>query len=495
MPASSTQSRHWLSRTLILNLFTLTLLTGCATYKDETEAIRAAWAVGNNSEAARLASNAAQDKEDSVDRVVFLLEEGSAWRSAENYIESNTAFDAAEARMDELANEAVFKVGETITANFTNLSFIPYTGFAYDRIMLHTYKALNEMGMGEMERARVELNRALEAQRNAVRENDKRIAEAQEAARAAAAKSKEDRMVYNAERAERDPRLQGSLDSTYSYLNQYRAYSDYVNPFAVWLDGLFFMARSTGLSDLERARKSFERVRGMVNDTAYIDEDLQTVNRLQSGLAIEPVTYVIFETGMAPSRQEERIDIPLFIVSREVPYVGVAFPKLVFNSSYIPGLTVKASNGQWETQQVCNMDSVVAQEFKNELPIIITRTLISAGSKALAQYALYDAAKDSGTLGTFVIIAGTIYQAAMNQADLRTWITLPKQFQIARLRTPEDRRLSLIPRSTPGSIEVNLQPGLINVVYVKSNTAADPPNATQFVLKQDSSFETQMLIQ
>jgi len=141
------------------------------------------------------------------------------------------------------------------------------------------------------------------------------------------------------------------------------------------------------------------------------------------------------------------------------------------------------------------MDSVVAQEFENELPIIITRTLISAGSKALAQYALYEATKDSGSLGTFLIIAGTIYQAAMNQADLRTWITLPKQFQIARLPTPEDRRLALLPEGGGGKLEVDLVPGLINVVYVKSNSAYDPPDVSQFVLKQESATPSLPLIQ
>lgn len=481
--------------TLATQVMVLGLLTGCASYKDETEAIRQVWLLGDDAEAARLADSAAGNKDNSVDAVVYLLEEGSAWRAAENYPASNAAFDEAEARMKAFDNEAVFQVGEAITANFTNLTFIPYTGFAYDRIMLHVYKALNEMALNDLERARVELNRSLEAQREAVRINAERIEAAEAAARAAAEKSREDGKVYNPLKAERDPGLQENLRQTYDYLSRYRAYADYVNPFAVYLDGLFFMAQSTGPSDLERARKSFERVKGMANATDYIETDLATVARLQAGGQLEATTYVIFETGVAPSREEVRIDIPLFVVSREVPYVGVAFPKLVFHGNYLPRLTVQGGGKGYATEQVCSMDSVVAQEFENELPIIITRTLISAGSKALAQYALYEATKDSGTLGTFIIIAGTIYQAAMNQADLRTWITLPKQFQIARLPTPEDRHLALLPEGGGGKLEVDLVPGLINVVYVKSNSAYDPPDVSQFVLKQETATPSLPLIQ
>ncbi|WOO41511.1 hypothetical protein [Rubellicoccus peritrichatus] len=472
------------------------LLSACASYTDETQAIRSAWVAGNDVQAARLAKSASEDKEKSVDAIVFLLEEGSAWRAAEEYNESDYAFHQASQKIAEYDAKAEIRLAESFTANFTNLTYLPYVGYSYDRVMLHTYKALNAMAVDSMDNARVELNRALEAQRDAVRANAELIEAAQKASKESAEQAaKRESNIYNAERAQKDARFNNNVNATYRYLNQYRVYSDYVNPFTVYLDGLYFMAQSTGLSDLERARKSFERVKGMVNYTEFVEEDIALVNRAIGGQTLEPTTYVIFETGMAPSREETRIDIPLFIVSREVPYFGVAFPKLKFNGSYIPRLTVRGGSEIRETKLVCSMDSVVAQEFENELPAIITRTLISAGTKAAAQYGIYEATKDSGTLGTLAIIAGTIYQAAMNQADLRTWITLPKQFQVARLPTPEDRRLQITPQGSPGTIDLDLQPGIINVVYIKSNSALDPPDASQFVLKHENNNNPSQLIQ
>ena len=57
-----------------------------------------------------------------------------------------------------------------------------------------------------------------------------------------------------------DSRFKNQFDNYYADLNHFRAYADYVNPLTVYLDGLFFMTQATGNSDLERSRKSFERV-------------------------------------------------------------------------------------------------------------------------------------------------------------------------------------------------------------------------------------------
>ena len=119
-----------------------------------------------------------------------------------------------------------------------------------------------------------------------------------------------------------------------------------------------------------------------------------------------------------------------------------------------------------------NMDAVVAREFKNELPTIITKTLIASAIKAGATYGAYAGATNGGRknsgAGLAVLIAGALYQVAMNQADLRTWTTLPKEFQFCRIPTPADRKIELdhpyLGRKTP----VVIDEGVVNVVWVKS---------------------------
>jgi len=79
--------------------------------------------------------------------------------------------------------------------------------------------------------------------------------------------------------------------------------------------------------------------------------------------------------------------------------------------------------------------------------------------------------------------ARRFYQAAVNIADTRTWTTLPKEFQVCRFSTPPDRKIVL---ETPDGIQkipVTIEDGTINIIYVKSITAAGPLLVTQMKLK------------
>ncbi|WP_309399354.1 COG3014 family protein [Cerasicoccus maritimus] len=477
------------------------LLAGCASYQDDTKALRNAWKAGNDASAASIAAAAAADKDDGVDQIVFRLEEGSALRAAGNYQASIKAFDDADAEMKQYDAGAEIRLAAEAGATLTNLSYLPYTGTAYDKIMLNTYQALNYLQLGQYDDARVFLNRALERQREAVNDNAQRIAEATAAAEKSSDKAKasksssQQNQNYDVERAERDPQFQRNISSVYGYLDQLKAYAPYVNPFTVYLDGVFHLAQAADLPDVERAAKDFQRTASMIGTNDYLAGDDAAVKALLSGQPMTPATYVFFETGMAPYRDETRIDIPVFIFgAKGVPYVGAAFPKLKMTGQYVPYLDVAVGSQTFRTKTLCSMDSVIAQEFDNELPIIITKTLISAGAKAAITYGLYEATKDNSNVATAIMIAGAIYQAAMNSADLRSWITLPKEVQFARFATPASRKLTLTQPVGGQKITVTLEPGVVNVVYVKSNSNMAPLRVTQFVLKPDpTTNETRLL--
>jgi hypothetical protein len=75
------------------------------------------------------------------------------------------------------------------------------------------------------------------------------------------------------------------------------------------------------------------------------------------------------------------------------------------------------------------------------------------------------------------------YQYGTTQADLRTWQTLPKQFQIARFPTPPDRQVSIVLPSGGVLAPIQLGDGTVNIVYIKSVNWAKPPRVRQFALK------------
>ncbi len=136
------------------------------------------------------------------------------------------------------------------------------------------------------------------------------------------------------------------------------------------------------------------------------------------------------------------------------------------------------------TSLVSDMDSVIGLDFKNEMPIIITKTIASTVVKGVAAYAANDAAsRQSDWGGLLTQISTAIYQAAVNIADERTWTTLPKQFQVCHFPTPLDRKIELEAPGGRQRMPVTIDDGVINLVYVKSINFASPLLVTQMKLK------------
>lgn len=584
------------------------VLSGCQTYTSQTDSRVSALRSGNLASAVAQADRDAEKNKDSKDAILFRLEQGAILRSAalantplpfgqssggqtatSGQTQTNAAllgaapeqvspriayltrslaaFDEAVIQIDEYEAAARISVSAESAAMLTNQASLPYRGRAYDKVMLHTYQALNYLQLGDGNAARVELNRALQRQRDAVQANAKRIQEAQDLAdRAKTGKVNDDQgrqgQAYDVDRAKSDPRTSNALAAVESRFNAaILPYGDYVNPFTTFLDALVFTHQGTDASDLERARKSWERVVNFAPANTYaqadylaVEPDLQTrssgtgsgsgtdsgtgvppvmASASERGMGVPPmidsasasgtgvppvipsasetvasavtadtqvapaapvappavpgaygITYVIFETGAAPFREQIRIDIPLFLVTSEISYVGAAFPKIETVGGFADRLSVSTTAGEgFNTALLASMDSVVAQDFKNEWPTILTKTLISTATKATIDAILQKQVQDQmGATGALLFkVASAAVQAAVNIADTRTWRSLPKEFQYARLDTPADRTLFLAAAGQTATVQ--LEPAAVNVVYVKSPAAAAPLQAAQFILK------------
>lgn len=402
-------------------------------------------------------------------------------------LHSLLAFDQAEEKVNSYEEQAKTKMGSETAAALTNLSALPFRGHAYDKVLMNAYKALNYLQLGQKDNARVELNRTLQRQRDAVAQNEKHIQEAQETtekAKRGEVKDEEGKSAaYDADKAKSDPKTGPALDAVLEASTaNLVSYGDYVNPFTVFLDGLFFMVDGEGGSDLERGRKSMERVALMLPNNPYIKEDLALATAAAEGKAPEGITYVIFETGTGPDRDETRIDIPTFLVTSKVAYVGAAFPKLVFNPNYVGTLAVKSGEQTLATATLASMDSVIANDFKNEWPVVVSKTMIATATKAIVLAQAQKGANKMGFAAGLIAKAGaTVASAASTHADTRVWSSVPKEFQYARLSTPADRQLNL----TAGTHSkfITLIPGTINVVYVKSISPSSPLLVSQFAIK------------
>jgi len=277
--------------------------------------------------------------------------------------------------------------------------------------------------------------------------------------------------------------VRNELDRIYAPVRDLRPYAPYVNPFTVFLDGVFFLRQATDASDLERARKSLERVTGLVPESPWLRRELGRAERRIAGEALAPSVLVLLETGEPPRREAERLDLPLFVFGvQEVPYVGIAFPVLRFSPNNPGPLTIRAGNQSARTETIANLDRIIGTEFEDRQPLVVRKAILSAASKALVTYLAREQFKDGSTAQALVDLAGILYQASTNQPDLRSWSTLPREIQGMRVDRPESGQLTLSLDGWSEAIAISAPPGMLTIVHVRIVNRRTPPVVHQYAL-------------
>ena len=121
------------------------------------------------------------------------------------------------------------------------------------------------------------------------------------------------------------------------------------------------------------------------------------------------------------------------------------------------------------------MDAIIEHEFDEELPGVITKTVVSAAVKADLQVSSKQA-EDDGLAGFAVNVAGSIYQSVVNDADLRTWTSLPKEILTASFDTPKNGSVRV------GEVALALNPDSTNVILIRKTAAGAKTTVRSFEL-------------
>lgn len=464
------QTRSRLPKFLAVALAAL-CLAGCS-HHDRMKPVMQRFALGDFQRAAEEMTPLLKDRRDSdKDRTIYELEAGAIYAAAGDLDRSLAALGSADERMWEYLDDAPdVRVTEQAAAILTNQTIVTYRGTTYDRIMCCAYQALNHLSRGDRGKAMVSLRRALEWQQDALAKNAKEVeALEREADRAGSSKG------YDTDRAMRDARTKGEIESAYGPLRDLTGYGEFEVPYATYLRGLVLRA-SGGRSELEQATVAFRRVAGMLGeaDRGYALEDAAMCEAAGTGAAPPATVHVFLETGTGPWLREFKISIPLFL--RKVPYVGAAFPVLERGVAGPAGFALRAAGEARPSAVLTDMDRVVGDDFNRRLPGIIAVTLVSSATKAIATYAIQESlngrSNDSAVLAAVI---GGIYQFATNSADLRIWTTLPKEVHYARCAAPADGSVEIVlgdgQRVGPIAVESNG----VTIVHVRAPRAGATP--------------------
>jgi len=109
------------------------------------------------------------------------------------------------------------------------------------------------------------------------------------------------------------------------------------------------------------------------------------------------------------------------------------------------------------------MDKVIQTEFNKQFPFILSRAIISTAMKTVSQYY---AQKELGDLGGFAV---ALYQIATTSADTRIWNTLPKEFQVAKIKVPKNNIVQVGVNGVR-KLEINVAENKNSLIFIKQPT-------------------------
>lgn len=452
----STTSRLMIPRFLFFWFMVMVLmLSGCGTqHRSQLEKFNVLYGSGQYSEAASSQVDEGDIRSASSSDLLAFLQAAAALRANEEYEQSSLLFDICEDIIKVHNQESLAgSMASTTGAVLINDTVLDYRSSQYDGIMVNTYKALNFWQNGQKDLARVEFNRALDRQRRAKEIFAAEIRNEKEQMRQAQAEKRDTDLSRNTE----NPEIDQILRSRYSNLYEFKAYPDFINPFTTYVAGLFFIADG----DAAKGVSLLKEVYGMVDNHPTVQRDFIEAERAADGLRdSQKYVWIIFENGLGPEKKEIRVDLPLFLVSNQVRYTGIALPQLRMRDRACSYLQIDNGQTSVQTSMLASMDRIIQTEFKKKYKGIVSRAVASAAIKTTAQYM---AQREMGDLGGIMF---AIFQAFTTAADIRIWTALPKEFQLAKIETPTSGNL-MVETSSGLRVTVAVPPDKNAIVYVK----------------------------
>jgi hypothetical protein len=403
---------------------------------------------------------------------------GNAYFYAGNYETSLKRLDEAE-RIIKFHQEEILlgSTADLVTQMLLNDAVIDYHATITDRVMVNTYKALDYMALGKMDEARIEFNRAIDRQRRAKETYAKLIGKYKDAMKEkqkstntkssstkqdSNSKVAQDNVSFDVDKTANNPQIDAMIAKSYPLINQFKAYPDFINPFTNYMAGIFFATQK----DYTKSSGILKEVYGMSSDSEAIKSDFVKVENILNGKKEKfNNVWVIYANGLAPKKEQYKINIPLFLFSSKVKYTGIALPKLVTQKLATTNLSVFTQDGPLSTSKsFADMDRVILTEFKYGYKDVVTRAVFSTMIKTYMQYEV------NRSLGKYAGMAAGVFQALNTKADTRVWGNLPKEYQVSKVDMPQNKKLKI----NVGGQLINIDLGEANnaIVFVRLPTPA-----------------------
>jgi hypothetical protein len=368
-----------------------------------------------------------------LDRLAYLLEGGMILHVGGRPAQSNAVFDEAETLIRRHEEKALLSLGEgtsQLGSLFVNEKTVPYRGEPFEKVLVNTYKAANYLFLHDYEGARVEIRRSFARQRENQRIHRKEYERIEEEARNKGLSSR---------------RISREVDRHYQDQQEIagRAKNQYEDAFAYYLSAIVYELNR----EYNDAYIDLKKVQALRPGVPYVEDDLLRT-ALLSGLSDrlkgwmdrfdrtprlleekqEGEVFIFFGCGMAPYKTQIKISIPI----PDVGWISMAFPKYAFVPNPVAYAALEDDKGHsyGRTFVLTDLEAIAVRSLGDRMTSLALKQAVRAALKG----SMLKAARDQG--GWAADLAVNLYSVFTEQADLRSWQTLPQNMQAARFQLP-----------------------------------------------------------
>ena len=435
-----------------LKLFSIPIVCifiGCATYGSKMEQVRLLFSQDKYDDALKKLEKTKSDRS----RLLYLLERGMLLHYAGRYEESNNTFEEAEILAEDLYTKSISReAGALLTSD----NILPYEGEKFERALVHYYRALNYVYLKLPDDALVECRKvSFLLQRYRDDSEGKSTAYSDDAF-----------MQY----------LSGILfewegelnDAFISYRKAEEAYEKYEREYGV-------PQPSSLKGDLLRTAKAL----GFSEEYEhYLKKYASSYDETDSDRELGEL-ILIHENGFAPGKVAEELVIPIlkednlgedmsidiwaysgelmvrvdryysdedveYILRVSIPRYTSARPRIAYMKVQAAGSAGLEPPAQMSSEMVADVEAIAFKNFSEREPRILLKTIARGVTKYLA---FKVARKEKGEVAGLLV---NIFNIATENADTRSWLTLPNNFGIVRMSLPPGKynlRLSFCNRN------------------------------------------------
>lgn len=377
------------------------------------------------------------------------LEQGRIADLANNPQSAQTHFETVYQQMQIKRQAAKIQVSaglEQSNALLTNDSAISYTPPAYEMSMLHSYKALNYVYKHDIESALVEIRRANKVQVDELRNNqdelDKTVAQAQQ----------------------HYPEMNNLIRSVKN---------GFQNAYTFYLSALLYQAANQG----DDAYIDYKKALEIYPNNPYLQQDLLRLAKKQGFTDdynqfkkkfgdLKPIdknqgeVVIFFEQGLIPKQHEFKLRLPIYTSQGDTRFYSLAMPVYINNAYTSAVNNLKINEQSFPLSPLVHLEALAAKTLEQQVAGRISRQILRLVAKEKLRAEL---ARSSGDVGN---ILANLYNLASEQADTRSWLTLPNQISVARSALAQGEHILNIGNNPPINFTVSKQ--RLTLIYLTS---------------------------